>query len=133
MFVPLNGQGQQFGVPGNVDPWTDRDSPQLEKLGGWLWVRHALVLLGGTERSGVSSNNTLCNGWEGGSALKLVALCSCMLASVTGNLNRFVCIYRSAVGLMPSSLHLVTILAQGNVQPAAVLVCFPTRPLPGYL
>ena len=82
--------GSSCGVPGNVDPWTDRDSPQLEKLGGWMWVRHALVLLGGTERSGVSSNNTLCNGWEGGLALKLVALCSCMLASVAGNLYRFV-------------------------------------------
>ena len=62
----------------------------LKKLGGWMWVRHALVLLGGTERSGVSSNNTLCNGWEGGLALKLVALCSGMLASAAGNLNRFV-------------------------------------------
>ena len=100
----------------------------LKKLGGWLWVRHALVLLGGTERSGVSSNNTLCIGWEGGLALKLVAQCSCMLASVAGNLNRFVIIFRSAVGLMSSSLHLVTILAQGNVQPAAVLVCFSHPP-----
>ena len=69
-------------------PTVNRHS--LKKLGGWLWVRHALVLLGGTERSGVSSNNTLCNGWEGGLALKLVALCSCMLASVAGNRNRFV-------------------------------------------
>ena len=96
----------------------------LKKLGGWLWVRHALVLLGGTERSGVSSNNTLCIGWEGGLALKLVAQCSCMLASVAGNLNRFVSI--SSVLLascLVTSLHLVTILAQGVVQPAAVLVC----------
>ena len=45
--------GSSLWGPGDVDPWTDRDSPQLEKLGGWMWGRHALVLLGGTERSGV--------------------------------------------------------------------------------
>ena len=104
VFAPLNGQVQQSWGPGNVDPWTDRDPPQLEKkmkrLGGWLWARHALVLLGGTERSGVSSNNTLCIGGEGGLALKLVAQCSCMLASVAGNLNRSVPFSSRAVGLM---------------------------------
>ena len=91
MFECIVTAGSSLWGPGNVDPWTDRDTPQLEKkkLGGWMWVRHALVLLGGTERSGVSSNNTLCIGWEGGLALKLVAQRPCMLASVAGNLNRF--------------------------------------------
>ena len=95
----------------------------LEKLGGWMWGRHVLVLLGGTERSGVSSNNTLCIGWEGGLALKLVALCACMLASVAENLNRFLHILPSCCWPHALTQYLVTILAQGEEQPAAVLVC----------